>query len=244
MIEIDCLAKSFDGRTVIDDLTLSIEPGTVTALLGRNGAAKTTLLRLIAGLDHSDRGTIAVCGRAVGAEPYPTRLLGVHLGPEAMDPRLTVGRHLQWLGVLADTPKRRVAQVLAEVELSDQRNTRIATLSTGARQRLSIAGALLADPPVLIFDEPINGLDVPGIVWLRTLLRGLARAGKTILTTTHALSEVVAGADRIVVLERGKVTAAGALRDVVGPDVDPCAHLEAILIDGYTGRPQPVGHRS
>ena len=218
MIELAGVDKAFGKRLVIDAITLTIMPGAVTALLGSNGAGKTTLLRLIAGLDRPDRGTVAVCGRA-----------GVHLGPGAMDPRHTVWQHLRWLAVLGNVTSTRAEAVLAESGLMSRRSARIVELSTGWRQRLAIAGALLSDPSVLILDEPINGLDVAGVVWLRTLLRRLAKEGKTVVASSHALSEVLLSADRVVILDGGQVTAAGALFDLIPPGVDPRHWLEQTL---------------
>ncbi len=174
MIETHSLIKSFGAKRALDDVTVTLPAGTVTALLGLNGAGKTTLLRLIAGLDRPDGGTVTVCGRKPFGDP---RLVGAHLGPDALDPRHTVTRHLRWLAALAGVNGTRVGQVLEETGLSSQRRDRIATLSLGARQRLAVAGVLLCRPRAVLFDEPLNGLDVPGIVWFRGLLRQLADAG-------------------------------------------------------------------
>ncbi|MCV7222162.1 ABC transporter ATP-binding protein [Mycolicibacterium elephantis] len=228
MIQTQGLAKTFGGRRAIDDVTADFPAGTVTALLGLNGAGKTTLLRLIAGLDRPDAGSVVVCGRHRRDEPG---LLGVHLGPEAMDPRHTVLRHLSWLAALSGVQTARVEHVLAEVGLQDQRSERIGALSLGARQRLAIGSALLGEPRALLFDEPLNGLDVPGIVWFRGLLRRLADAGCAVVVATHLLGEVTLTADRIALLVDGRLQAVGELQQLAPVDADIREWLEATLLE-------------
>lgn len=229
MIEISQLTKSFGGhRTAVDNVTAEFPAGSVTALLGLNGAGKTTLLRLISGLDRADGGTIAVCGRVQSRDP---RLLGVHLGPDAMNPGHTVRRHLSWLAALSGIGPARVDAVLGETGLLDQRTVRIGRLSLGARQRLAIAGALLGEPRALLFDEPLNGLDIPGIVWFRCLLRRLAAAGATVVIATHLLGEVVLTADRIALLVNGRVRTLGALEQLIPAGQDTREWLEATLLE-------------
>ncbi|OBI78476.1 ABC transporter ATP-binding protein [Mycobacterium sp. E740] len=230
MIEVSNLSKRFGSCRAISDVTASFPSASVTALLGLNGAGKTTLLRLIAGLDHPDGGTVTVCGRTPRDEPEPSRLISAHLGPEAMNPRHTVSRHLAWLAALAGISSKRVETVLTEAGLSEHRDERIAKLSLGFRQRLAIAAALLADPAAIVFDEPLNGLDVPGIVWLRTLLRRLAADGRTIILASHLLSEVVLTADRLLILDRGRVAESGTLDELVPAGDDPRLWLEHALL--------------
>ena len=231
MIEITRLVKRFGATVAVDDVTVSFPAGTVTGLLGLNGAGKTTLLRLIAGLDHPDSGDVTLCGRPIRDHADPMRTLGVHFDPDAMDPRHTAERHLRWLAALGGIDGGRVDAVLAEVGLDALRHRRIANQSMGARQRLAIASALLGDPQVLVFDEPVNGLDVPGIVWLRELLHRLAGRGCTVVVASHLLGEVVLTADRLLVLQRGKVKVAGALADVTPAGADPRDHLESLLLE-------------
>lgn len=225
MIEVNCLTKTFGPNRAVDSVSLTLPAGSVTALLGLNGAGKSSLLRLIAGLDRPDGGTVTVRGR----RPHGS-LVGAHLGPDAADPRHTVSRHLRWLAALAGVDADRVEAVLARAELSARRGDRIATLSLGARQRLAIAGALLCRPSALLFDEPLNGLDVPGIVWFRGLLRELAGAGCTVVVATHLLAEVVLSADRVVVLRDGRVDLDGALDAIVPVGSDPRDWLESALL--------------
>lgn len=230
MIELTGLAKSFRGRRAIDDVTLRIPSGTVTCVLGLNGAGKTTLLRLIAGLDDPDRGSVLVCGRRLREQIDPMRLLGVHLGPDRLDPRRTAVQHLRWLAAMGGIETKRIDEVLAEVGMSSHRTARISSLSLGARQRLAIAGALLGDPAATLFDEPLNGLDVPGIVWFRRLLRRLGDSGNTVVVATHLLGEVALTADRLVVLDGGTVVAAGPVDESVPAGVDVREHLENRLM--------------
>lgn len=230
MIEVRGLTKAFGGTPALVDVTASFPPGTVTGLLGLNGAGKTTLLRLIAGFDKPDRGTVTVCGNGIDGRAEPMRLLGMHFDPTVMDPRHSALRHLSWLAALGDTAPGRIDAVLAQVGLAGQRHRRIAQLSMGARQRLAIASALLAEPRVLIFDEPVNGLDVPGIVWLRELLRQLAADGCTVVVASHLLGEVALTADRLLVLDRGRVSAEGSLDAIVPAGADARRHLETLLL--------------
>lgn len=230
MIEVCGLTKAFGGVPALCDVTASFPPATVTGLLGLNGAGKTTLLRLIAGLERADRGAVTVCGKPIDEYAEPMRVLGVHGDPSTMDPRHSPLRHLSWLAALGDIPEPRIDVVLAQVGLAGHRHRRIAGLSMGARQRLAIAGALLAEPQVLIFDEPVNGLDVPGIVWLRELLRQLAADGCTVVVASHVLGEVTLTADRLLVMDRGRVAAAGSLDEIVPSGADPRLHLETMLL--------------
>ena len=169
-----------------------------------------------------------VCGHQWRGDP---RLLGVHLGPDAMDPRHTVMRHLSWLAALARIGSSRIEETLADVGLHDLRSERIGQLSLGARQRLAIAGTLLAEPQALLFDEPLNGLDVTGIVWFRSLLRRLATAGCTVVVATHLLGEVALTADRIALLDGGRLRAVGELRQLTPAGADAREWLEVTLLE-------------
>lgn len=228
MIQIHELTKAFGRTCAVDGVTVEFAPGSVTALLGLNGAGKTTLLRLIAGLDGPDGGSVTVCGRRPRA---CIGLQGVHLGPSAMDPRHTVGRHLSWLAALAGHGHAHVERLLADIGLADQRRDPIGRLSLGARQRLSIGATLLGDPPVLLFDEPLNGLDVPGIVWFRALLQRLAGEGRTVVIASHLLAEVALTADHIAVLVDGRLHTAGELAELTPVGADAREWLEATVLE-------------
>lgn len=230
MIEVCGLTKSFAGVPALAEVTASFPPATVTGLLGLNGAGKTTLLRVIAGLERPDSGTVTLCGKRIDGRAEPMRMLGVHFDQTAMDPRHTAHRHLSWLAALGDIARGRIDEVLVQVGLAGLRHRRIAQLSMGARQRLAIASALLAEPPVLIFDEPVNGLDVPGIAWLRDLLHQSASDGCTVVVASHLLGEVALTADRLLVMEQGRVAAAGSLDEIVPSGADPREHLETLLL--------------
>ncbi len=228
MIQTRELTKKFGADSAVEDVTVSFPGGSVTALLGLNGAGKTTLLWLLAGLIAPDAGDVTVCGRPPGGRPH---LLAAHLGPAAMNPRHTIERHLTWLAALAGLGAARVEEVLAATELTDRRRTRIRALSLGVRQRLAIAGTLLSRPRVLLFDEPLNGMDVPGVLWFRGLLRELADGGATVVIATHLLAEVVLTAERVVLLERGRLRMDGALDDLVPAGREPREWLESALTD-------------
>jgi ABC-2 type transport system ATP-binding protein len=232
VIHVGGVSKSYGRCRAVGDVTLSIPAGTVTGLLGLNGAGKSTLLRLIAGLDAPDRGTVTIDGLRLRDVRDPNRLVGAHFGPGALDTRHTVERHLRWLAALGGLEAGRVDTVLAMANLTALSNRRIAALSLGARQRLAIAGALLGDPEVLVLDEPVNGLDVPGIVWLRHLLRDLASRGRIVIIASHLLAEVVLTADRVVIMSAGEIAVDGSLADVVPFGVDPREHLEQQLTSG------------
>jgi ABC-2 type transport system ATP-binding protein len=222
------LTKAFGGIRAVDSVTADFPSGSVTALLGLNGAGKTTLLRLMAGLDRADAGAVTVCGRDPRSDP---RLLGVHLGSDAMDLRHTVMRHMRWLASLAGVDRVRVEVVLADAGLLELGGVRIGRLSLGMRQRLAIAGTQLCAPRALLFDEPLNGLDVPGIIWFRTLLRRLANDGCTVVVATHLLGEVVLTADRIAVLVGGRMQAVGDLDQLTPRGADAREWLETTLLE-------------
>lgn len=235
MIAVDGLSKSYGRCRAVNDVTLSIPAGTVTGLLGLNGAGKSTLLRLIAGLESPDHGTVSIDGRAMRDVRDPIRLVGAHFGPGLLDVRHTVVRHLRWLAALGGIGAGRVDAILAVAELTALRSRRIASLSLGARQRVAVAGALLGDPEVLVLDEPMNGLDVPGIVWLRKLLRDLADRGRTVVIASHLLADVVLSADRVVIMSEGGIAVDGPLAEVVPAGADPREHLERALTETIPG---------
>lgn len=228
MIEIIGLTKAFGGRRAIDDVTMALPAGSVTALLGLNGAGKTTLLRLIAGLERPDGGTVTVGGRRPCGDP---QLVGVHLGPDAGNPGHTVRRHLTWLAALAGVTSARVDEVLSGAGLFDARAERLGCLSLGARQRLAIAGALLCEPRALLFDEPLNGLDLSGIIWFRQRLRQLADAGCAMVLATHMLGEAVVTADHIAVIDDGQLRMAGAMAGLIPTGTDAQRWLESTLTE-------------
>ena len=216
MIELAGLTKVFGQTRAVDDLTCSIEAGMVTGFLGPNGAGKTTTMRIILGLDHPTSGTATIDGKAYRELADPLRHVGALLDATQTHPNRSVRAHLRWIAATHRLPTGRVDEVLDMVGLTTVAGKKAGTLSLGMSQRLGIAAALLGDPPVLLFDEPVNGLDPEGIRWVRTLMRTLAGEGRTVFVSSHLLAEMANTADRLVVIGRGKLIAATAVSDFVG----------------------------
>jgi ABC-2 type transport system ATP-binding protein len=207
VIDIEGLTKRYGGTTALADVTCTIGAGRVTALLGPNGAGKSTLLRVIAGLDHPSEGRALIGGVPYARLPRPVTVVGVHLGATPWHPRRSARAHLRSVARAARIPLTRVDEVLAAAGLSSVARRRAGRFSLGMAQRLGLAGALLGDPEVVVLDEPVNGLDVDGIQWIRELLRGLAAEGRTVLVSSHLLSELPRIADQVLVLGRGRLLA-------------------------------------
>ncbi|MER5731818.1 ABC transporter ATP-binding protein [Streptomyces sp. NPDC002138] len=213
MIEVNELSKRYGAKTAVDRLSFTVRPGLVTGFLGPNGAGKTTTLRMILGLDAPTGGTATVGGVPFRTLPRGLRHVGalldagqVHGGRSAVD-------HLSALARGNGLPPRRVEEVLEEVGLAEAAARRISGYSLGMKQRLGIAGALLGDPPVLIFDEPVNGMDPEGVLWMRRLFRRLAAEGRTVFLSSHLMSEMENTADQLVVIGRGRLIAAESVWD-------------------------------
>jgi ABC-2 type transport system ATP-binding protein len=207
VIEARGLTKRFGARTAVDDLTVTVRPGVVTGFLGPNGAGKSTTLRLILGLDHPTAGTVTVGGRSYRESPAPMHEVGALLEARAVHPRRTARSHLRVLAATHGIPDRRVDEVLDLVGLADVAGQRVRTFSLGMGQRLGIAVAMLGNPATLLLDEPINGLDPEGIRWIRALLAHLAGEGRTVLVSSHLMTEVALTADRAIVIGRGRLIA-------------------------------------
>jgi ABC-2 type transport system ATP-binding protein len=218
MIRVSGLTKRYGGRTVVDDVSFTLEPGTVTGFLGPNGAGKTTTMRMIAGLVPASSGSALVDGRPYAALPNPGAVMGTLLDAGAVHPGRTGRTHLRLIADALGVPAARVGEVLAMVGLSDAAGRRIRGYSLGMRQRLGIAAALLADPPVLMLDEPANGLDPEGIRWMRELLRGHAGRGGTVLLSSHLLGEVEHTVDRLLVIGGGRIVADGPVGALLRTD--------------------------
>ncbi|MBN1094382.1 ABC transporter ATP-binding protein [Blastococcus sp. TML/M2B] len=218
MITVSGLTKRYGDRTVVDDVSFTLEPGTVTGFLGPNGAGKTTTMRMMTGLVPASAGSATVDGRPYGELPNPGAVVGTLLDASAVHPGRTGRTHLRLLAAALGVPAERAEEVLAQVGLADAARRRVGGYSLGMRQRLGIAGALLADPPVLVFDEPVNGLDPEGIRWMRDLLRGHAARGGTVLLSSHLLGEVEHTVDRLLVIGGGRVVADGSVASLLGPD--------------------------
>jgi ABC-2 type transport system ATP-binding protein len=218
MITVTGLTKRYADRTVVDDVSFTLEPGTVTGFLGPNGAGKTTTLRMITGLVPPTSGTALVDGRRWADLPNPAAVGGTLLDAGAVHPGRTGRTHLAILAATLGVPTRRVDELLDQVGLGPAGRRRIRGYSLGMRQRLGIAGALLADPPLLILDEPANGLDPEGIRWMRELLRGHADRGGTVLLSSHLLGEVEHTVDRLVVIGNGRIVADGPIGSLLAGD--------------------------
>jgi ABC-2 type transport system ATP-binding protein len=213
MIELTGLTKVFGRTRAVDGLTCSIEPGAVTGFLGPNGAGKSTTMRLILGLDHPTAGSATIDGKHYRQLTDPLRTVGALLDARQLHPNRSARSHLRWIAASNRLPVTRVDEVLGMVGLSEVAGKKAGTLSLGMAQRLGIAAALLGDPPVLMFDEPVNGLDPEGIRWVRTFMRALAAEGRTVFVSSHLLSEMANTADRLVVIGRGKLIAATTMTE-------------------------------
>jgi ABC-2 type transport system ATP-binding protein len=207
MIEVRGLTKRYGDKVAVNDLTFGIEPGKVTGFLGPNGAGKTTTMRLVLGLDYPNAGTVTVNGRRYRDLACPMREVGALLEAKAVHGGRSAYNHLLCLAQTNNLPKRRVGEVLALVGLSEVARKRSKGFSLGMSQRLGIAATLLGDPQVLMFDEPVNGLDPEGILWIRNLMKALAAEGRTVFVSSHLMSEMENTADHLVVIGRGRLIA-------------------------------------
>jgi len=207
MIEARSLTKRYGEKVAVDHLSFSVEPGKITGFLGPNGAGKTTTMRLILGLDHPSVGTVTVNGKAFRQLAHPMHEVGALLDAKAVHGGRSAYNHLLCLAQTNNLPRRRVGEVLELVGLSEVAKKRSMGFSLGMGQRLGIAAALLGDPAILMFDEPVNGLDPEGILWIRTLMKALAAEGRTIFVSSHLMSEMENTADHLLVIGRGKLIA-------------------------------------
>jgi ABC-2 type transport system ATP-binding protein len=211
-IEIIGLRKRFGSALALDGMTFTVRPGQVTGFVGPNGAGKSTTMRVILGLDRPDEGTALIGGLRYQSLRHPLRTVGSLLDASALQPGRSARNHLRWLAHSQGLPAKRVDEVITQAGLETVIRRKAGGYSLGMRQRLGIAAALLGDPPVLILDEPINGLDPEGIIWARRFLRALAADGRAVLVSSHLMSELQAlltegGADHLVIAGRGKVLA-------------------------------------
>jgi len=207
VIEIRGLTKRFGSTVAVDDLSFDITPGVVTGFLGPNGAGKSTTMRMILGLDQPSAGTVTVNGRSYRDCPAPMREVGALLDAKAIQGGRTAAQHLRWLAQAGGIPRQRVDEVLDIVGLTDVAGRRVGGFSLGMYQRLGIAAALLGDPQTLLFDEPVNGLDPEGILWIRNLMKRLASEGRTIFVSSHLMSEMQETAEHVLVIGRGRLIA-------------------------------------
>ncbi|QXJ19806.1 ATP-binding cassette domain-containing protein [Actinomadura graeca] len=243
MITLRGLTKRYGDTTAVRDLTVDIAPGRVTGFLGPNGAGKSTTMRMILGLDRPSAGEALVGGLPYARLRHPLREVGALLDAKAVHPGRSARRHLLAMARSNGIGGRRVEEVLAAVGLQSVAARRAGSFSLGMGQRLGIAGALLGDPAVLMFDEPVNGLDPDGVLWVRRLMRSLAAEGRTVFVSSHLMSEMQLTADRLVVIGKGRLIAdapvadviAGSSRNAVRVRSPRCRELAAALEAEHAG---------
>ncbi len=223
MIEAHALTKRYGERTAVSDLSFTVRPGSVTGFLGPNGAGKSTTMRMILGLDAPTSGRVAVNGKLYPEHPAPLHEVGAMLEARAIHTGRSAYNHLRALAATTGIPRRRVDEVVDLVGLREVARKRVGGFSLGMGQRLGIASALLGDPATLVLDEPVNGLDPEGILWIRTLLKDLAAEGRTVLLSSHLMSEMALTAEHLIVIGRGRLIAdtsvAAFVRDAAGGSV-------------------------
>ena len=260
MIEASELTKRYGDKTVVDHLSFTVKPGEVTGFLGPNGAGKSTTMRMIVGLDAPTGGSVTVNGRAYAKQRAPLHEIGTLLEAKSVHPGRSAFNHLMALAYTHGIPRRRVEEVIELAGLTSVAGKRVGAFSLGMGQRLGIAAALLGDPHTLILDEPVNGLDPEGVLWVRNLLRSLADEGRAVMLSSHLMSETAMIADHLVIIGRGKLLAdttvedftreasgggvmvasaeAGRLRSLLaGPDVTiSSSSAEELLVSGRDAR--------
>jgi ABC-2 type transport system ATP-binding protein len=241
MIEVRDLTKRFGDKVAVDHLSFTVEPGRVTGFLGPNGAGKSTTMRLILGLDRANGGTATINGVPYARLPRPLLTVGALLEARSVHTGRSARNHLLFLAQTQGLPASRVDSMLELVGLRDVATKRAGGFSLGMGQRLGVAAAMLGDPQVLLLDEPVNGLDPEGVLWIRNLMKHLAGEGRTILVSSHLMNEMAVTADHLIVIGRGRLLAAAATEDVIargsGQSVrvrtpDPDRLTELITADG------------
>jgi ABC-2 type transport system ATP-binding protein len=231
LIEARGLTKRYGDTTAVSDLSFEVRPGEVTGFLGPNGSGKSTTMRMIMGLDRPDAGQVTVNGRVYRHLAWPLREVGALLEAKAVHPGRSAYDHLWALAQTNDIPRSRVCAVLEQVGLAGVARKRAGTFSLGMGQRLGIAAALLGDPGILLFDEPINGLDPEGIRWVRHLLRGLAAEGRTVFVSSHLMSEMALTADHLVVIGRGRLIADMPVTDFIARSSQQFVRVRTALVE-------------
>jgi ABC-2 type transport system ATP-binding protein len=227
VIAVESLSKRFGSVQAVSDLSFQVHPGRVTGFLGPNGAGKSTTLRMILGLVRPDGGRASIDGRRYEELEHPSAHVGAVLEEASFHPGRTGRNHLRVLAAAGRHTPERVPDVLAQVGLTPAADRRVKGYSMGMRQRLAIAAALLGDPAVLILDEPANGLDPPGIRWMRDLLRYQAQRGRTVLVSSHLLAEVAQSVDDLIVISHGVLRASGRLEEVLGGADGPVTRVRS-----------------
>lgn len=235
MIESHGLTKRYGSTTAVDNLTFTVQPGIVTGFLGPNGAGKTTSMRLILGLDSPTAGTVTINGHSYRDKKAPMREVGALIDPSAVHGGRSAYHHLLWQAQAGGLPRGRVDEVLDMVGLADVAGKKVGGFSLGMHQRLGIASALLGDPPVLLFDEPVNGLDPEGIQWVRSLIKRFADEGRTVFVSSHLMSEMEQTADHVLVIGRGQIIADLPVAEIT--QRSKLSHVRVVSPQAYELRP-------
>lgn len=244
MLEVRHLTKRFGAVLAVNDLSFDVREGRVTGFLGPNGSGKSTTMRIMLQLDRPQSGTATFSGRSYRELKHPLREVGALLDAGYVHPTRTASKHLRYLALSNSIPTRRVDEVLELVGLGEVADKRVGGFSLGMRQRLGLAGALLGDPGVLLFDEPVNGLDPEGILWVRTFMQRLASEGRTVLVSSHLLSEMALTANDLVVIGRGRLIRQGSVDEFLNQTAaggwvevrSPQAEALAALVEDSGGR--------
>ncbi|RVW10309.1 ATP-binding cassette domain-containing protein [Prescottella agglutinans] len=235
MIEVRGLTKTYGSTRAVDDLTFAVKPGIVTGFLGPNGAGKSTTMRMILGLDKPTSGTALIEGVPYHQLKQPLRTVGALLDAKWVHPNRSAKAHLQWMAAANSLPMSRVDEVLRLVGLTEVAGKKAGGFSLGMSQRLGLAGALLGDPKVLLFDEPVNGLDPEGIVWIRKFMQSLAAEGRTVLVSSHLLSEMSLTAEHLIVIGRGRLIADTSVKDFVDRASESSVRVRSPQLDALRG---------
>jgi ABC-2 type transport system ATP-binding protein len=228
MIEAQLLTKRYGKTVAVDGASFTVQPGRVTGFLGPNGAGKSTTMRMILGLDAPSSGQVRVNGKPYAQLADPLRSVGALLDAKAIVGSRTAANHLKWLADSNEIDRRRVSEVLDIVGLSDVATKRVGTFSLGMNQRLGIAAALIGDPETVMFDEPINGLDPDGILWIRNLMKSLASEGRTVFLSSHLMSEMAQTADHLLVIARGRIIADASTDEFINRNSAPSVRVRAV----------------
>lgn len=227
MIKIENLTKNYSDKTAVDHLTLAIQPGVVTGFLGPNGSGKSTTMKMIISLVHPTHGGITVDGKRYRDFSEPIRRIGTLIDPSALDKNLTAKQHLSIIATAANIESNRVDEMLDLAGLRSVKDKKVKSYSLGMKQRLGVATALIGNPDTIILDEPFNGLDVDGIKWLRQLFRQLAEQGKSVIVSSHLMSEIQAVADRVVIIGQGKLLADMSMEEMNEKSLSSYVYVEA-----------------
>jgi ABC-2 type transport system ATP-binding protein len=235
MIEVRDLTKRYGDKLAVDHLTFTVEPGRVTGFLGPNGAGKSTTMRLVLGLDHPTAGTATINGKRYADLPNPLRTVGALLEAKSLHGGRSARNHLLFLAQTQGLPRSRVDEVLGLVGLQEVANKRAGNFSLGMSQRLGIAAAMLGNPEFLLLDEPVNGLDPEGVLWVRNLMKQLASEGRTILVSSHLMNEMAVTADYLIVIGRGRLITQASTEEVIARSTEKSVRVRTPDVAKLTG---------